>query len=220
MGAWIEIMYSFALTPDVLSRTPRWVRGLKYHIKWATKSCTCFVAPHDGCVDWNIIPFVHFSYKYMSHPTMGAWIEISLSIKTSSDSIGSHPTMGAWIEICLFEVNSWLHLVAPHDGCVDWNMCFGGHKTKIQNVAPHDGCVDWNFFIYVFITFLTQSHPTMGAWIEIKPLVKTDGTLSSHPTMGAWIEISLLFYLQIASICRTPRWVRGLKSLSSMTMST
>ena len=37
-----------------------------------------------------------------------------------------------------------------------------------------------------------RSHPTMGAWIEIKSA--RDGYnswIKSHPTMGAWIEISL-----------------------------
>ena len=35
----------------------------------------------------------------MSHPTMGAWIEIQ--VKTTGRNLweGSHPTMGAWIEI-------------------------------------------------------------------------------------------------------------------------
>ena len=34
----------------------------------------------------------------LSHPTMGAWIEIFLPKKNPS-AVGSHPTMGAWIEI-------------------------------------------------------------------------------------------------------------------------
>ena len=75
--------------------------------------------------------------------------------------------MGAWIEI--------LEWASSRASCL---------------VAPHDGCVDWNSFSIAFKGQTGQkSHPTMGAWIEIKPLVKTDGTLSSHPTMGAWIEI-------------------------------
>ena len=40
-----------------------------------------------------------------------------------------------------------------------------------------------------------MSHPTMGAWIEIKVeylVVETRG--QSHPTMGAWIEIRTLRY--------------------------
>ena len=36
--------------------------------------------------------------------------------------------------------------------------------------------------------------------------------MSSHPTMGAWIEIKLIELLTVQYDCRTPRWVRGLKS--------
>ena len=35
----------------------------------------------------------------MSHPTMGAWIEILNLLTKRETSILSHPTMGAWIEI-------------------------------------------------------------------------------------------------------------------------
>ena len=35
----------------------------------------------------------------MSHPTMGAWIEISLAKAIMALMTMSHPTMGAWIEI-------------------------------------------------------------------------------------------------------------------------
>ena len=37
---------------------------------------------------------------------------------------------------------------------------------------------------------LNESHPTMGAWIEIKTSYKTLVIDKSHPTMGAWIEIT------------------------------
>ena len=78
----------------------------------------------------------------MSHPTMGAWIEIQYStrMETSLTSRtprwvrglkskgvqastykpeGSHPTMGAWIEIIVFSPLRIKSTVAPHDGCVD-----------------------------------------------------------------------------------------------------
>ena len=35
------------------------------------------VAPHDGCVDWNFYFFIFFYSLILSHPTMGAWIEIA-----------------------------------------------------------------------------------------------------------------------------------------------
>ena len=59
-----------------------------------------------------------------------------------------------------------------------------------------------------------MSHPTMGAWIEIR-LYRSCSILRfvSHPTMGAWIEIIILAIVFILAVGRTPRWVRGLKSL-------
>ena len=35
----------------------------------------------------------------VSHPTMGAWIEIMFGGETGLTLDESHPTMGAWIEI-------------------------------------------------------------------------------------------------------------------------
>ena len=53
MGAWIEIYKNARVIIEAESRTPRWVRGLK---------------------------LAHHNLKLglmLSHPTMGAWIEIS-----------------------------------------------------------------------------------------------------------------------------------------------
>ena len=72
MGAWIEILYSLLSEASTLSRTPRWVRGLKLQM-----------------IYW-------IQQKHASHPTMGAWIEISCGGNTAKAAE-----------------------VAPHDGCVD-----------------------------------------------------------------------------------------------------
>ena len=53
-----------------------------------------------------------------SHPTMGAWIEITMQLKDMF-GLASHPTMGAWIEIGTKSEMERLLKVAPHDGCVD-----------------------------------------------------------------------------------------------------
>ena len=148
------------------SRTPRWVRGLKWTSLKQLEDLG-YVAPHDGCVDWNTRIDDHTASWSLSHPTMGAWIEINTLCVT--DSIPkSHPTMGAWIEI-------WI--VYAHLSTFD--------------VAPHDGCVDWN---NLYINTNAVAH-------------------MSHPTMGAWIEIVWLKWILIILICRTPRWVRGLKCI-------
>ena len=51
----------------------------------------------------------------------------------------------------------------------------------------------------------------MGAWIEIELIAKQQEMLASHPTMGAWIEIRSNMNIARSKLSRTPRWVRGLK---------
>ena len=53
-----------------------------------------------------------------SHPSRGAWIEISTATRSAASST-SHPSRGAWIEI-------------PDNG----------NQNQNQNVAPLTGCVD------------------------------------------------------------------------------
>ena len=42
---------------------------------------------------------------FWSHPTMGAWIEITILALWACKKYRSHPTMGAWIEIALRQVS-------------------------------------------------------------------------------------------------------------------
>ena len=59
---------------------------------------------------------------FKSHPTMGAWIEIQNYYNVCYvGGQGSHPTMGAWIEMPYLPTLQRYVVVAPHDGCVDWN---------------------------------------------------------------------------------------------------
>ena len=76
----------------------------------------------------------------MSHPTMGAWIEIK-SARDGYNSWMSHPTMGAWIEI--FSLLGLMYLSLSHPTMGAWIEINSG-KEDIVNalVAPHDGCVD------------------------------------------------------------------------------
>ena len=53
MGAWIEIVLPKMLDGiQAFGRTPRWVRGLKLQMV-LKEILSKYVAPHDGCVDWN-----------------------------------------------------------------------------------------------------------------------------------------------------------------------
>ena len=54
MGAWIEIDKDQTIENLKNRRTPRWVRGLKSDNDLHNQ-IIAMVAPHDGCVDWNII---------------------------------------------------------------------------------------------------------------------------------------------------------------------
>ena len=150
----------------------------------------------------------------MSHPTMGAWIEILTQIAKKMNVSTSHPTMGAWIEILtpLFLIPS--ALVAPHDGCVDWNKGVIEQRNDVKQSHPTMGAWIEISILGNLITLCTKSHPTMGAWIEIALRFWQVRQLRlSHPTMGAWIEICLMKRHLITSFRRTPRWVRGLKYL-------
>ena len=90
MGAWIEIYPSEFVEEFRDGRTPRWVRGLKS--TWCSFIISyCFVAPHDGCVDWNLITCIEYSNASLSHPTMGAWIEIERLLRKQARFIRRTP---------------------------------------------------------------------------------------------------------------------------------
>ena len=123
-------------------RTPRWVRGLKSRssIKiyqklkshptmgaWIeidefwTSFCSVFVAPHDGCVDWNLcdIPF-----SQSQHSRTPRWVR---GLKYVIFCIGNveNGRTPRWVRglKSLPVVLSAPNIdVAPHDGCVDWNI--------------------------------------------------------------------------------------------------
>ena len=119
MGAWIEI-FMFTI--------------------WSTSA---MVAPHDGCVDWNNIEFTWAFKALRRTPRWVRGLKFDMSYMVAY-RILSHPTMGAWIEI--------------------FHLCI---LLTTTIVAPHDGCVDWNMDMKIFCTTCYMSHPTMGAWIEI-----------------------------------------------------
>ena len=57
--------------------------------------------------------------RRLSHPSRGAWIEISHSTVTVLKTL-SHPSRGAWIEITTLHMSLLTHhRVAPLTGCVD-----------------------------------------------------------------------------------------------------
>ena len=81
----------------------------------------------------------------------------------------SHPTMGAWIEILKFMQRGRGKKVAPHDGCVDWNFSYTFYNHQIKHQKSHPTMGAWIEILgFSFHEWQGQkSHPTMGAWIEI-----------------------------------------------------
>ena len=75
MGAWIEIEYPHVATWDEYSRTPRWVRGLKYCANKKARQSEKSRTPR-----WvrglKFLKSLMFNINVGSHPTMGAWIEM------------------------------------------------------------------------------------------------------------------------------------------------
>ena len=209
MGAWIEIDASSPLEHVILCRTPRWVRGLKSFGPFISIPMNR-VAPHDGCVDWNYPSVTHDKLKELSHPTMGAWIEI-----------------------LVYEIYNIISLVAPHDGCVDWNFHVYNkvmklwcrtprwvrglksyeweHRPNWLAVAPHDGCVDWNSLATCEICFkCVAPHDGCVDWNFDMWYRTLHNVVAPHDGCVDWNSIAERPRCPKPP-SRTPRWVRGLK---------
>ena len=87
-------MLASVLLNRLTGRTPHGVRGLKY--------------PNDETD----------KQRGESHPSRGAWIEMSDVIQPFSMAL-SHPSRGAWIEMESHGWNVEPARVAPLTGCVD-----------------------------------------------------------------------------------------------------
>ena len=56
----------------------------------------------------------------LSHPSRGAWIEITDRVKEYASLLESHPSRGAWIEMTTLRIGFASNMpVAPLTGCVD-----------------------------------------------------------------------------------------------------
>ena len=126
--------------------------------------------------------------------------------------------MGAWIEIVISDGLTVNWLVAPHDGCVDWNCSFIIFNYLIKSRTPR-----WvrglKYRLYFLYDSALLSHPTMGAWIEI--CFHNRHNYKYYRRTPRWVrglKYKLLIVLIHYSICRTPRWVRGLKYLNYLNL--
>ena len=144
-----------------------------------------------------------------SHPTRGAWIEIS-SHSAASAAWESHPTRGAWIEIRAGCGPRWRRPGRTPHGVRGLKFPIGGRVRRVARRTPH-GVRGLKYRSSGSIYAPSLSHPTRGAWIEIRREGHRDKQSKSHPTRGAWIEIARGTDAQLPQPGRTPHGVRGLK---------
>ena len=138
-GAWIEIAPDERARGQVPRRTPHGVRGLKYR-RPAPDSRDQRRTPH-GVRGLKSTIQQHTRPQHASHPSRGAWIEISTTSPRQSRSAASHPSRGAWIEIG----RGWCGhhrrgRRTPHG--VRGLKYHDSKENPMNNVAPLTGCVD------------------------------------------------------------------------------
>ena len=103
--------------------------------------------------------------------------------------------MGAWIEMSENDaLRSQISSRTPR-----WvrGLKSGPHFLDIKTMQSHPTMGAWIEIAPLGVNILDNalSHPTMGAWIEIRlPYVLPYHAWPSHPTMGAWIEIHLIIF--------------------------
>ena len=101
-----------------IRRTPRGVRGLKSPCQATPSQSQIPSHPSRGAWIEITVWSITLMRRTKSHPSRGAWIEI-LGMGSSITLQPSHPSRGAWIEIILLPRLLRLHKVAPLAGCVD-----------------------------------------------------------------------------------------------------
>ena len=145
-----------------------------------------------------------------SHPSRGAWIEISglcpsvwlynsrtphgvrglklPSMAVSTLLMVSHPSRGAWIEIeesCPVVDDMMSH---PSRGAWIEISSSPGLKVTLLSRTPH-GVRGLKSQRHKANVQTAWSHPSRGAWIEINRRNFCLRFPASHPSRGAWIEI-------------------------------
>ena len=118
MGAWIEIFYKDIGLMHINSRTPRWVRGLKYCFEqWSNVIGECRTPRWVRGL--KFLNLRNFFKSTVSHPTMGAWIEIRGHVSATTAVSSRTPRWVRGLKYFQKQLHIVLYTVAPHDGCVD-----------------------------------------------------------------------------------------------------
>ena len=163
-GAWIEIKAARSRRTRARRRTPHGVRGLKYK-RPGRPVCAG-----------------------VSHPSRGVWIEMDWW-QLQPGVNRSHPSRGAWIEI-RSPSSTWepTRRRTPHGVRGLKSVKIHPALGMAQSRTPH-GVRGLKFPTVALVALGDTSHPSRGAWIEIRPSSRTPST----------------------SRGRTPHGVRGLK---------
>ena len=98
-------------------RTPRGVRGLKFSTLFEKIAVITSHPSRGAWIEISAGPD-NPALSHTSHPSRGAWIEIIL-VPMLKNQEESHPSRGAWIEIVTAATINQLRMVAPLAGCVD-----------------------------------------------------------------------------------------------------
>ena len=168
------------------------------------------VAPHDGCVDWNR-PTHQARFLFGSRtPRWVRGLKFLLFPKVLRSFL-SHPTMGAWIEIYMLDIVQYLSISRTPRWVRGLKFWIRWRRRKSKRRTPR-----WvrglKYVTVLLFQLLVKSHPTMGAWIEIKSVkVIMLSNASRTPRRVRGLKWDLLFRNKLSNRCRTPRWVRGLK---------
>ncbi len=134
-GAWIEIRETNLSRGTQASRTPHGVRGLKYPSIMRD-------APMPGRTPHGVRGLksrgaMGRGLERLSHPSRGAWIEISSVCWRAYQDTLSHPSRGAWIEITA-PPGGWsgVERRTPH-GVRGLKCCHSKHDAFGRCRTPH-----------------------------------------------------------------------------------
>ena len=211
-------------------RTPRWVRGLKSKsendyeqlgfvaphdgcVDWNLLTVCILklypVAPHDGCVDWNIFVYLSFLQVHCRTPRWVRGLKSSV-VAVAPVMFGRTPRWVRGLKYCWGARIRPKHKVAPHDGCVDWNnqKRLNIYKSKRRTPRWVRG-LKLQCYHLIHQTYSVAPHDGCVDWNNRQKEVRRLSIVAPHDGCVDW-NLNLKMIMNNLD-CRTPRWVRGLK---------
>ena len=124
----------------------------------------------------------------MSHPSRGAWIEISHTLNVSPMLARRTPHGVRGLKFDTVMKRNEKARRTPHGVR---GLKSSPHRLSWRKSLSHPSRGAWIEIHRVYYSLIAiVSHPSRGAWIEIPMMPQeTHGLIKSHPSRGAWIEI-------------------------------